>query len=120
MKPEIQAIDKQYFRSLSSAKHNALRKCDGYRIKSGMKDEYVALLLGGNKNTVTNWRKSYKNEGSKRPTGNEAQSRKTANYWRTSRKYCIKNYKSINARLIFLHIVIFENLMKCNYKPTYT
>jgi transposase len=65
MKKEVQSIEKQDFRSASSEVRKAIRKRGISLIKSGMKKGKVANLFGVNKSTVSNWCRSYKNEGSK-------------------------------------------------------
>ena len=65
MKKEIVSIEKQDFRSASSEVRNAIRKRGITLIISGKKKGEVADLFGVNKNTVSNWWKSYKEEGSK-------------------------------------------------------
>ena len=54
---------KQDFRKGSSAERQAIRKRGIILIQSGKKKGEVAQLLGVNKNTVTNWCKSYSQEG---------------------------------------------------------
>jgi len=65
MKKELQPIEKQDFRSASPEVREAIRKRGIAMIRSGMKKGDVAESLGVNKNTVSNWCKSFKNEGSK-------------------------------------------------------
>jgi transposase len=64
MKKEVRLIEKQDFRSASSEVRKAIRKRGIFLIKSGKKKGEVANLFGVNKNTVSNWWKSYQNEGS--------------------------------------------------------
>jgi len=65
MKKEVQPIEKQDFRGASSEVRQSLRKRAISLIKSGKKKGEVAILFGVNKNTVSNWWKSYKDEGIK-------------------------------------------------------
>ena len=58
-------IEKQDFRSASSEERKAIRKRGIALIKAGTKKGKVALLFGVNKNTVSNWCKSYSTEGAK-------------------------------------------------------
>ena len=58
-------IEKQDFRSASAEVRQAIRKRAISLIKSGKKKGEIANLFGVNKNTVSNWCKSYKNDGSK-------------------------------------------------------
>jgi transposase len=64
MKKEEQPIDKQDFRSASAEVRKAIRKRGISLIKLGKKKGEIAVLFGVNKNTVSNWWKSYKKEGS--------------------------------------------------------
>jgi transposase len=64
MQAEIPTIEKQDFRSASSEVRKAIRKRGIALIKSGRKKGDVANLFGVNKNTVSNWCKRYKDEGS--------------------------------------------------------
>jgi transposase len=65
MKKEYPPIEKQDFRSASSEVRQSTRKRAMSLIKSGKKKGYIAELFGVNKNTVSNWCNSYKDEGSK-------------------------------------------------------
>ena len=74
MKTEINPIEKQDYRSLSSAERNALRKraialilvlCTKYAVKSGKKKSEVAILLGTNNTTISNWYRGYTTNGNK-------------------------------------------------------
>ena len=65
MKKEIRPIEKQDFRSASAEVRKAIRKRAIVLINSGKRKGDVANLFGVNKNTVSNWCKSYRNEGSK-------------------------------------------------------
>jgi transposase len=65
MKKGIEFIEFQDFRSASSTIREALRKRGIALIKSGIKKGEVAKLFGVNKNTVSNWYKSYNMEGVK-------------------------------------------------------
>jgi len=65
MKKQSQKIEKQDFRGLSSSAREALRKRGIALIKSGKKKCDVAILLGTNNTTISNWCKSYKTEGNK-------------------------------------------------------
>ena len=65
MQKEVSIIEKQDFRSASSEVREAIRKRGISLIKSGKRKGDVANLFGVNKNTVSNWYKSYKNAGSK-------------------------------------------------------
>jgi transposase len=65
MKKAEQPIEKQDFRSASSEVRTAIRKRSISLIKSGKKKGEIAVLFGVNKNTVSNWCKNYKNQGSK-------------------------------------------------------
>ena len=65
MKKQSQKIEKQDFRGLSSSAREALRKRGIALIKSGKKKCDVAILLGTNNTTISNWCKSYKTKGNK-------------------------------------------------------
>ena len=65
MKRELHPIEKQDFRSAPSEVRQAIRKRAIFLIRSGHKKGYIANLFGVNKNTVSNWWKSYAQEGSK-------------------------------------------------------
>ena len=65
MKKEYPTIEKQDFRSASAEVRQAIRQRAMSLITLGKKKGYVAELFGVNKNTVSNWCKSYKAEGSK-------------------------------------------------------
>ena len=54
MKPQYNPIEKQDYRSLSSAERNVLRKRAMSLIKSGKKKREVAILLGTNNTTISN------------------------------------------------------------------
>lgn len=58
-------MEKQDLRSSSSLEKIALRKAAIRMIKKGVKKKDVAEQLGVNKNTVTNWFRSYQLQGSK-------------------------------------------------------
>jgi transposase len=58
-------VEKQDFRSASSEARKAIRKRAIAMIKSGVKKGVVAKIFGVNKNTVSNWWKSYLAEGIK-------------------------------------------------------
>jgi transposase len=65
MKKVIEPLEKQDFRSASAEVRKSLRQRGIALVKSGKKKGYVAVLFGVNKNTVSNWWKSYENEGIK-------------------------------------------------------
>jgi transposase len=65
MKQIDTTIEKQDFRTSSSEVRNAIRKRGLELIKSGKKKKDVAQFFGVNKNTVSNWCKSYSLEGNK-------------------------------------------------------
>jgi len=59
MKTSYQAIEKHDFRSASSEERKFIRKRGIALIKSGIRKGEVSKLFGVNKNTVSNWFKSY-------------------------------------------------------------
>jgi transposase len=65
MKKQFDIIEKQDYRSLSSIERNSLRKCGMALIKSGKKKSKVAILLGTNNTTISNWCRGYKTSGNK-------------------------------------------------------
>jgi transposase len=65
MKKDRDTIPKQDYRSLSSAERNSLRKRGIALIQSGMEQKEIALLLGTNTTTISNWKKKHKLEGNK-------------------------------------------------------
>jgi len=56
-------MEKQDLRTLTEAERTILRKRGIHMIKQGIKKGEVARLLGVNKNTVSNWWKSYTARG---------------------------------------------------------
>ena len=58
-------MEKQDIRSFSTSEKLVLRKTAIRMIKKGVKKKDVVIQLGVNKNTITNWWRSYQDQGSK-------------------------------------------------------